>query len=243
MSGLIVVAVSLFVLFGTQLAAVFLSPAIFNPAWQISFASTLLNAAPLALIGLAIHRVACIGDPDDERLFYQHKRFAHLAFVASLAFLLLIPLQVQAILRQNASLQSAQSARIQDAERRLSAMRLAVASASGNDSLNSRLQDLNGPVLSPSDLAQPLPRLKAQVSVVLDQAALQIRRERDSNPSHPSLALLPELLRFAITSLALAVGFAALGRRPGSDRAPLLELQEALERRRRRRSMHATTPL
>ncbi len=37
--------------------------------------------------------------------------------------------------------------------------------------------------------------------------------------------LLPELLRNALASLALALGFAALARRPGSDLSILQELQ------------------
>lgn len=38
-----------------------------------------------------------------------------------------------------------------------------MASASGNAALNQKLQNLQGPVLGPADLAQPLPLLKAQV--------------------------------------------------------------------------------
>jgi len=41
-------------------------------------------------------------------------------------------------------------------------------------------------VLGPADIAQPLPLLKAQVGAVLDQAALQITREREaSQPRTP----------------------------------------------------------
>ena len=55
------------------------------------------------------------------------------------------------------------------------------------------------------------------MDAVLDQATLQISREREvSQPRtpHPALLLLPELLRNALASLALAHGFAALARRP-----------------------------
>jgi hypothetical protein len=54
------------------------------------------------------------------------------------------------------------------------------------------------------------------VGAVLDQAALQISRERESSQPRTPLLLLPELLRKALASLALALGFAALARRPGS---------------------------
>jgi hypothetical protein len=63
------------------------------------------------------------------------------------------------------------------------------------------------------------------VGAVLDQAALQISRERESSQPRTPLLLLPELLRKALASLALALGFAALARRPGSARSLLQEWQ------------------
>jgi hypothetical protein len=63
------------------------------------------------------------------------------------------------------------------------------------------------------------------VGAVLDQAALQISRERESSQPTTPLLLLPDLLRNALASLALALGFAALARRPGSARSLLQELQ------------------
>ena len=50
---------------------------------------------------------------------------------------------------------------------------------------------------------------------VLDQAALQISREREASQPRTPLLLLPDLLRNALTSLALALGFAAMAWRPG----------------------------
>jgi hypothetical protein len=77
------------------------------------------------------------------------------------------------------------------------------------------------------------------VTAVLDQAALQISSEREASQPRTPLLLLPELLRNALASLALALGFAALARRPGSDDSLLQEWQGTwgdwqwrLERRR-----------
>ncbi|MCX5946945.1 MAG: hypothetical protein NTY67_01730, partial [Cyanobacteria bacterium] len=119
-----------------------------------------------------------------------------------------------------------QSSRISGAERRLVALRQAVATASSNEEINQRLQRLQGPVLGPADLAQPLPLLKAQVGAVLDQAQLQIARERQATPPTNPWRLLPELLRNGIACLALALGFAALAVRPGSPRTLLQEWQK-----------------
>jgi hypothetical protein len=70
------------------------------------------------------------------------------------------------------------------------------------------------------------------VDAVLDQAALQIHREREASQPRTPLLLLPELLRNVIASLALALGFAALARRPGSRRTLLQELQSSWRRSR-----------
>jgi hypothetical protein len=50
----------------------------------------------------------------------------------------------------------------------------------------------------------PLPVLKAKAALALDQAQAQIQRERNVLPASDQLRLLPELLRSAISSLALA---------------------------------------
>ena len=44
------------------------------------------------------------------------------------------------------------------------------------------------------------------------------------------LLLIPDLLRNGLTSLALALGFGALARRPGSSRTVLQELQSSRRR-------------
>jgi len=70
------------------------------------------------------------------------------------------------------------------------------------------------------------------VGAVLDQAALQISREREASQPRTPLLLLPDLLRNALTSLALALGFAAMAWRPGSRRTVLQELRSSWRRSR-----------
>ena len=131
---------------------------------------------------------------------------------------------------------TAQATRINSAEAKLKALRQAVASATSNEEINQRLQRLRGPVLGPADLAQPLPLLKAQVAAVLDQAALQIARERQASPPTNPWRLLPELVRNGIACLALALGFAALAVRPGSERSLLQGWSGLLKSLRQRRA-------
>jgi len=51
-------------------------------------------------------------------------------------------------------------------------------------------------------------------------------REREASQPRTPLLLLPDLLRNGIACLALALGFAALAVRPGSDDSLLQECQE-----------------
>ena len=223
--GLGVVALVLFVLFATLVAAALWPVQLLNPAWQLRLAGSLVNGAPFALLGLALLQIAVELGPHDPFLQRRQRLCSQLAVAAALGFLLLVPLQGVAGLQQSRSSTSAQSFRISGAERRLVALRQAVAGAASNADLNQQLQKLQGPVLGPADLAQPLPLLKAQVAAVLDQAAQQIARERQATPPADPWRLLPELLRNGIACLALALGFAALAVRPGAEVSLLQEWQ------------------
>ncbi len=231
-SGLGVVALVLFVLFGSLVAAALFPLQLLDPAWQLRLAGSLINSTAFPLLGLALLQIAAELGPHDPQLKNRARLCAQLAVAAALGFLLLLPLQTIAGLKTSRSLNTAQAARSQGAEAKLRALRQAVASAASNADLNQQLRKLEGPVLSPADIAQPLPLLKAQVGAVLDQAALQISREREASQPRTPLLLLPELLRKALASLALALGFAALARRPGTRRTVLQELQSSWRRSR-----------
>ena len=228
--GLGVVALVLFVLFASLVAAALLPLQLLDPAWQLRLAGTLINSAPFPLLGLALLQIAAELGPHDPLLKSRARLCNQLAVAAALGFLLLVPLQTIAGLQTSRTANNAQAARIQGAEAKLKALRQAVASAASNADLNQQLQKLQGPVLGPADIAQPLPLLKAQVGAVLDQAGLQITREREASQPRTRLQLLPDLLRNALASLALALGFGALARRPGSSRTVLQELQSSRRR-------------
>ena len=230
--GLSVVALVLFALFACLVAAALLPLQLLDPPWQLRMAGALINGAPFALLGLALLQIAVELGPHDPPLKNRQQLCSQLAVAAALGFLLLLPLQTVAGLQQGRTLNQAQASRLQGAEAKVKALRQAVAGATSNADLNLQLQKLSGPVLGPADIAQPLPLLKAQVGAVLDQAALQISREREASQPRTPLLLRPDLLRNGFASLALALGFAALGRRPGSPLTLLQELQSGWSRSR-----------
>jgi hypothetical protein len=216
-------------LFGLQLLAVLLPFSPLDPAWQWRLTTGLINGAPLPLLALALLLIAEILDPDDPLLNQRRRLFSRLAVAASLGFLLLLPLQLSAGLRQQNVVADAQRSRISGGERRLAALRQAAASATSNANLNASLQKLHGQVLGPADLAQPLPLLKAQVNAVFEQAQIQINRDRAALPPASATAALPELLRNSLACLILAGAFGAFAHRPGSDLSLLEEGQARLQ--------------
>lgn len=154
-----VVALMLFVLFAALVAGALWPVQLLNPLWQLRMAGSLVNGAPFALLGLALLQIAVELGPHDPRLKGRQRLCSQLAVAVALGFLLLVPLMGVAGLQQSRSTTSAQNSRINGAERRLVALRQAVASATSNQEVNQRLQRLQGPVLGPADLAQPLPLL------------------------------------------------------------------------------------
>jgi small-conductance mechanosensitive channel len=151
--GLSVVALVLFGLFASLVAPALFPLQLFDPAWQLRLAGTLINTAAFPLLGLALLQIAAELGPHDPLLKSRARLCAQLAVAAALGFLLLLPLQT------SRSLNNAQASRIQGAEAKLKALRQAVAGAASNADLNQQLQKLQGPVLGPADIAQPLPLL------------------------------------------------------------------------------------
>lgn len=240
--NLSVVALVLFVLFGTVVAGVVFPLQPLDSAWQLRWAGALINASPFPLLGLALLHLASELDPDDPILWRRWRRCSQLSVLVAVGFLLLLPLQSVAGLKESRSFHVTQSTRIVGAERKLSALRQAVSSAASNAGLNEQLQRLQGPVPGPADLAQPLPLLKAQVNAVLDQAQNQIAKERQAVPPANPWTLLPDLLRNAVACLALAIGFAALAVRPGAEVSLLQEWQARWQRSTSRRASRGEYP-
>ena len=237
--GLLALVLVLF--FALQLLTVLLPFQPLDPAWQWRFSNALVSGATLPLLALALLLIAGQLDPVDPLLKQRRRLFSQLAVAAAIGFLLLLPLQLSAGLRQQQATGSAQLSRIASAEQRLTQLRQRTTAATSIDELNAALQKLGGPVLRPSDLAQPLPLLKAQVNAVFDQAQIQINRDRAALPPSSAVTALPLLLCNALSCLLLAVAYAAFARRPGSDLSLLQETQKRLQRLQPLRPRRAVT--
>jgi hypothetical protein len=143
--------------FALQLVGALLPFQPLDPAWQWRFSKAVVSGATLPLLALALLLIAGQLDPVDPVLKQRRRLFSQLAVAAAIGFLLLLPLQLSAGLRQQQATGSAQLSRIASAEQRLTQLRQRTAPATSVAELNAVPQKLGGPVLRPSDLAQPLP--------------------------------------------------------------------------------------
>ena len=154
--GLSVVAL---VLFASLVAAALFPLQLLDPAWQLRLAAALINSAAFPLLGLALLQIAAELGPHDPLLKNRARLCSQLAVAAALGFLLLLPLQTIAGLQTIRTVNNAQASRIQGAEAKLKALRQAVRGAASNAELSQQLQKLQGPVLRPADISQPMPLL------------------------------------------------------------------------------------
>lgn len=224
------------VLFLTVVAGSLFPIQLLDPTWQLRVGSSLINSSPMPLTGLVLIHLASSLDLRDPQLAARRQLAARLAIPVALGFLFLFPLLTTAALRQQSTQLSERSSRVQRATTQVEAIRQATASATSVDDLRQRLTTLQGPQLTEAERSLPLPVLRARINAALDRVASQIDRQRPAPTAANPWTLLPEILRSAVASIALFVGFAALARRPEAEMSFLGELQANWQRRLGRRS-------
>lgn len=224
------------VLFLTVVAGSLFPIQLLDPAWQLRVGSALINSSPMPLTGLVLIHLASSLDLRDPQLAGRRQLAARLAIPVALGFLFLFPLLTTAALRQQSTQLSERSSRVQRATTQVEAIRQATASATSVDDLKQRLTNLQGPQLTEAETSLPLPVLRTRINAVLDRVAAQIDRQRPAPAAVNPWILVPEILRSAVASIALFVGFASLARRPQAEMSFLAELKANWQLRFGRRS-------
>ena len=191
-----------------------------NPAWQVQFTGAIVDNAAIPLLGLTLLHLAAFFDPEDEWLQARLGWLARLAVLASLGFLLLIPLRAYNIWALTDVVGNVQERRLDEASSRLSRLREAVRSATSKEDLAVRLQAAKAPPLPAALAAQPLETIRADMNRSFDrlEAAVKQRRQQGARkqPAQSRSNLLIANGRQILTSLLYAVAFAAAGQRPSS---------------------------
>ncbi len=222
-------AIPLFVLYVASVLARIIPFRLTQASWQLEFAAGLIDAAPIALLGLILVHFSAFIDPGNPILRDRQQRFSRLAIAASLGFLLLIPLNVYAVWTGLGNLQTARTNVESDAARRLTNFRQTITTATTTEELQQRLESMGVPRLRTADLRQPLPILKQRLLSNLDKAEgnLEARKAGAGGALKEGIwSLIQSAVKLGVSSLALAVAFAAGAQRPNSERS-LLESWQA----------------
>jgi hypothetical protein len=216
-------------------------PRLLDPLWLISLAASLTNTVSFPLVGLALVHIGAALAPLNAGINQRRMRLSRLAAWAAAAYLMLIPLVGFAVWRGVTNIglgAKRQEALIVRAADRLLA---AIGKSSTPQQLQQSMISLQGPSISDSDLARPLPELKAG----LRQIVVQIRQRMITEIPRPDakgyINLYLQALRAALMALLSSAGFAALSWNAFKE-STLLELlfapkspeSSSIERLRRR---------
>lgn len=194
-----------------------------DPVWGVNLSVSLVDNAFFALVGVGLAQLAVMTSPDCNAVQAFARRSSSLALLASLVFLLLIPLQVLATVKSEAVLLDPKFARIEYTRNQLERLRRQVAVADNTEDLQEVLRLSQGFSLPPEARAQPFDQLQATLLATIDAARQQLPNTMLERAAWRSNAL-QRSLRVCLTALLTAIGFAALGRRRGSDTSAIDEL-------------------
>lgn len=197
-----------------------------DPNWRLNVIDTVVNNATIPLIGLGIAHLASYLDASRSDALVVWRRVSRLAVLASLGFLLIVPIQIGTSMSLYADLSAARFQEIDTAEQRLINLANAIKKSATVDQLESTLLTLQGSALSDNDRTQPLTTLKNLLLNRIREArrVLEARRRQKASaaPLDPTL-LVRRSLRVGLTSLVFCLAFAAGAQLPGS---PFTLLQE-----------------
>ncbi|MEB3199183.1 MAG: HpsJ family protein [Synechococcaceae cyanobacterium] len=234
-----IIAIALFVLFAASVLARIIPVSLLTPSWQLEFSAALIDAAPSALLGLILLHLAYYLDPQNAALKTGRTRAANLCIAVALGYLLLLPLNTYAVWSGLSNLQATKTRVEADAARRVSQFRTVISAASSAQDLQERLQSLGVPGLKASDLRKPLPLLKERLLENIDKAERNLSSKQANAGATVQLgswSVLQSALKLGVSSLALAVAFAAAAQR-GNDQTSLIDAwQRKLKKRSKKTS-------
>lgn len=187
-----------------------------DPTWQLGVISSLVNNGGFALISLVLLHFASHLEPANGRWQARCITFRQLAIAATLGFLLVVPLQAFATWKAKAAFEAATTVQQSQVAQRFKVLGEAIRTAPTLGDLQGRLRQLNGPTLQAADLGQPLPQLRQQLLVALQQAESRVRAQVPEIDPERMWGFMKESVRVMLSALAFAFAFGAAARRPGA---------------------------
>lgn len=228
-------ALGFFVIYVTTVLSDVLPAQPFEPRWQLLFVGSVLNNVGFPLIGLVLIHLARYLLPEQLFLARLTRRVQHLAVGAALLLVLLIPLHAVATLRTLEAEAAAKAAQLREADQRYATLRRLIFAARSPEELRQNLARNQGPQLTGSDLALPLPQVRANLLEGLAQARTAARRQLAGPTPADIWTAITRSLRMGTIAACMAIAFAAGARRPGVDETLLGEGSEWLRQQRMER--------
>ena len=224
-----------------------LQPGLFSATWILGLSNALIDQGPIALLGLVLIHLSATLNREDRQLQSRRNFAAALALPAALGFLLLVPIQVQALWQTAVQMPHQQALVNQALDRKLAQTREMVDQNLQDPGAKRRLLEMVSGLqqaagLPPATqdpvklLALPGSELRGKLMANLDEIESRVRVTRQSQGPAPGVSPLASSLRSIVSSLALALAFLASSRRRSEDLSPLLIWQLEREGRRYRKS-------
>lgn len=213
------VGVALLGIFTILLLAGLFPIKIIDPGWQLRVIRTLVNNGTIAVLGLVLISLAPVIHPT-ETLKKRRLRIANLAVIASIGYLLIVPLQGIAIWQGLSSFGISQARQLQAAKDKIELIRKAVNESGNTAELQKRLQAIPGPSLPPLNTNTPIEVVRPQLLSLLNTAQGQLRqRSAGAGLSADRLQqLVQESIRVGLSALVFAAAFACGSVWPGGSR-------------------------
>jgi len=212
-----VASIALLVVFTSTVLGSVLPARLMDPVWQLSTTATVINNAPVALVGLAGMHLSTYLDPGHSILRRRLSVSARLAQFAVVGFLLLVPVQLMAVWKTIQTRETVQNRQMVVADRRIAEVRRAINSSSTVEQLQAELNRLNLGTLvvrgNPADQSLTSVREKLLQSLETTRSNL---KNRITTPVPLLLwQLIQSSLQLIVSAIALAAGFAALAQPMG----------------------------
>lgn len=195
--------------------------ALLDPAWQLNFATNAVDNGGIALLGLLLFASAASLNPRDNQ---KYQKVFQRAIWPMLGFLLITPLYLVASVRLQEKVRSENVGRFEKASRRLEELSTKLNAATNVKEIDLVLRKFQGKGLSGPQLNQPPSKIRSELLGQLQEARRQLLQQIPSKQALQPLPLIINGIRIILSSLAYAIGFSAIARRPKAQISLLEEL-------------------
>jgi len=217
--GMSLAGLAMLAVFVIAMLASVLPSRLSQAAWQQGMVIALIDNSVVALVALVLLHLAVWINPADPFSRVLRDGAARWAVLAALLYALLVPQQLVVAVRSHQNSASALQRQEREINRRFVLLRQAVSQAGSSAELQHRLETVVGPSFGQVNPAEPLPRLKRNLMLILQQNEQRLRQQLQqreaASRAEASANLLSPPLRASLTSFAYALAFAALARRRG----------------------------